>query len=252
MVRIGNWLTLALVLGAVGSAAFVYVRWLYRERLCSKLIAEIAPKYGVDGFLVKAVARQESNFDPFAISSKGAIGLMQVMPATYAELSRRYLLGPDPFDPMDNIQAGAAYLREMLSRYCERGFIAAYNAGPRRYEEHLRGRPLPEETIEYVARIEPHLLMGSDHKADILASVQESIGPIFVIAAVTAPADQRSTASARNDRGDARSGCVIALPHAIFTAQAGGQIFAAEPAKTPMSSTSPSPRVDLFVDNWTR
>jgi soluble lytic murein transglycosylase len=141
MVRIGNWLALALVLGAVGSAAFVYVRWLYRERLCSKLIAEIAPKYGVDGFLVKAVVRQESNFDPFALSSKGAVGLMQVMPGTGREWAR--LTGQKDFvedslwKPRVNVEAGTWYLARSLAYWRAQGVddplpfaLAEYNAGP--------------------------------------------------------------------------------------------------------------------------
>ena len=76
---------------------------------------------------------------------------MQIMPATYEELRLKHALGPDPFDPGDNILAGAAYLSEMFERYGEGGFLAAYNAGPQRYKEYLKGRPLPAETINYVA-----------------------------------------------------------------------------------------------------
>jgi soluble lytic murein transglycosylase len=141
IVRIGNWLALALVLGAVGSAAFVYVRWLYRERLCSKLITEIAPNYGVDEFLVKAVVRQESNFDPFALSSKGAVGLMQVMPGTGREWAR--LTGQKDFAedslwaPRVNIEVGTWYLARSLTYWRAQGVddplpfaLAEYNAGP--------------------------------------------------------------------------------------------------------------------------
>jgi soluble lytic murein transglycosylase len=141
MVRIGNWLALALVLGAVGSAAFVYVRWLYREQLCSKLIAEIAPKYGVEGFLIKAVMRQESNFDPFALSSKGAIGLMQVMPGTGREWARitgrKDFVEDSLWAPRVNIEAGTWYLARSLAYWRGQGVddplpfaLAEYNAGP--------------------------------------------------------------------------------------------------------------------------
>ena len=89
-----------------------------------------------------------------AVSPKGAMGLMQIMPDTWAELRSRYGLGPDPYDPHDNIIAGTAYLRELHDRYGERGFLAAYNAGPSRYEEHLAtGKPLPSETLAYIAAI---------------------------------------------------------------------------------------------------
>ena len=82
------------------------------------------------------------------------MGLMQIMPDTWSELRSRYGLGADPYDPHDNIIAGAAYLRELHDRYGERGFLAAYNAGPGRYEEHLAtGRPLPSETVSYMAAV---------------------------------------------------------------------------------------------------
>jgi soluble lytic murein transglycosylase-like protein len=89
-----------------------------------------------------------------AVSPMGAMGLMQIMPDTWAELRSRYGLGPDPFDPHDNIIAGTAYLRELLDRFGERGYLAAYNAGPSRYEEHLAtGKPLPPETLAYISAI---------------------------------------------------------------------------------------------------
>jgi soluble lytic murein transglycosylase-like protein len=65
------------------------------------------------------------------------MGLMQIMPETWAILRARYGLGPNPYDPRDNILAGAAYLRELHDRYGAPGFLATYDAGPVRYEEHL-------------------------------------------------------------------------------------------------------------------
>ncbi len=89
-----------------------------------------------------------------ALSPMGAMGLMQIMPNTWAELQVRYGLGTNPFDPYDNIVAGTAYLRELLDRFGERGFLAAYNAGPGRYQEHLAtGKPLPSETLAYVTAV---------------------------------------------------------------------------------------------------
>ncbi|WP_436428251.1 lytic transglycosylase domain-containing protein, partial [Enterococcus faecium] len=86
----------------------------------------------------------ESHGDARALSSKGAIGLMQVMPKTYDGLRIRYALGRDVYDPHDNIMAGAAYLREMYDRFGASGFLAAYNAGPERYQDYLTtARPLP-------------------------------------------------------------------------------------------------------------
>ena len=108
--------------------------------------------------------RIESGGDPRAVSPKGAMGLMQIMPKTYAGLRARHHLGPDAYNPRDNILAGAAYLREMLDRYGSPGFLAAYNAGPARYDEHLAtGRPLPPETQVYVAMLSP---MIGDRQSD--------------------------------------------------------------------------------------
>jgi cell division septation protein DedD len=91
-------------------------------------------------------------------SGAGAMGLMQVMPETYDELRDRYSLSDDPFDPHDNILAGAAYLREMYDIYGSPGFLAAYNAGPRRLDDYLsNNRPLPDETRRYVAMIGPNI-----------------------------------------------------------------------------------------------
>src|SRR5450755_2738989 len=87
---------------------------------------------------------------------EGAMGLMQIMPGTWTELRSRYRLGVDPYDVRDNILAGAAYIRELSDRYGAPGFLAAYNAGPGRYERHLAtGRPLPDETQAYVATLAP-------------------------------------------------------------------------------------------------
>jgi soluble lytic murein transglycosylase-like protein len=117
-------------------------------------IARASARFAIPEPLIRAVIAVESNFAVFAVSPKGAMGLMQLMPGTWRELRLRYALGTDPFDPCDNIIAGTAYLRELRDRYGDPGFLAAYNAGPGRYEAHLRGsRPLPAETLAYVARV---------------------------------------------------------------------------------------------------
>jgi len=121
-------------------------------------IDRAASRFALPPALLRAVIAVESNFSVFAVSPKGAQGLMQIMPETWSELRLRYALGADPFDPCDNIFAGAAYLRELLNRYGDPGFLAAYNAGPGRYESFLNGtRPLPAETFAYVARISARL-----------------------------------------------------------------------------------------------
>ena len=124
-------------------------------------VAEAARRFGVPERWIWAVMRIESRGRVRAVSSKGAMGLMQIMPDTWIELRARYRLGADAYDPRDNILAGAAYLREMHDRYGAPGFLAAYNAGPARYDDYLSsGRPLPAETIAYVAALAP--LIGSD------------------------------------------------------------------------------------------
>ncbi|WP_246623526.1 lytic transglycosylase domain-containing protein [Sphingomonas colocasiae] len=83
-------------------------------------------------------------------SPKGAMGLMQLMPGTWAEMRRDLGLGDDPDAPRDNILAGACYLRRMYDRFGHPGLFAAYNAGPARYARALKGRLLPAETIAYL------------------------------------------------------------------------------------------------------
>lgn len=134
-------------------------------------IAEAAQRFGIPAAWIRAVMRVESANEVRAISPKGARGLMQIMPPTWADLRTRHRLGGDPYDPRDNILAGAAYLREMHGRYGSPGFLAAYNAGPGRYEEYLAGRPLPAETRAYVAALAPVLGGG------------ELAGPVTVAAA---------------------------------------------------------------------
>lgn len=87
-------------------------------------------------------------------SAAGAMGLMQLMPTTWERLRERLNLGTDPYDPHDNILAGAAYLHELHDRYGWPGASAAYHAGPARYDDYLKsGRPLPGATLEYLARV---------------------------------------------------------------------------------------------------
>ena len=123
-------------------------------------VAEASQRFGIPVAWIIAVMQAESTGDIHAVSSAGAMGLMQVMPDTWAELRIRYRLGHDPFEPRDNILAGTAYLREMWDRYGNvAAMLAAYNAGPARYDEYLQtDRPLPAETRAYVASLAPILL----------------------------------------------------------------------------------------------
>lgn len=125
-------------------------------------IAEAATRFSIPEPWIRAVMQIESAGDPRAVSSAGAMGLMQIMPATWGDLRGQLDLGTDPFDPRDNVLAGTAYLRMMHDRFGSAGFLAAYNAGPERYAEHLvSGRQLPRETRLYVASLLP-LIDASD------------------------------------------------------------------------------------------
>jgi soluble lytic murein transglycosylase-like protein len=113
------------------------------------LIREIADRYGVEYALVKAMIKAESDFDRLAVSRKGALGLMQLMPETAAQH-----MVHDVFLPRDNIEGGCRHLRMLLDRYGGNLplSIAAYNAGTRRVEEAGGVPPIPE-TREYLARV---------------------------------------------------------------------------------------------------
>jgi hypothetical protein len=127
-------------------------------------IREASKRYDVPEIWIRSVMRVESGGNEYlagrlTVSSAGAMGLMQVMPETYQELEVRYSLGDDPFNPHDNILAGTAYLREMYDIYGSPGFLAAYNAGPRRLDDYLsNNKQLPDETRRYVAMIGPNIV----------------------------------------------------------------------------------------------
>ena len=114
-----------------------------------KLITVEARRYGVDASLVSALIRAESNYQPRAVSRKGARGLMQLMPATANRLSLSH-----PFDPVANVRAGVRYLKELLDRFDQRPelVLAAYNAGENAVETY-GGVPPYRETVGYVKRI---------------------------------------------------------------------------------------------------
>jgi hypothetical protein len=167
-------------------------------------IVEAAARFDVPEKWVREVMRQESGGRLYEngqliTSTAGAMGLMQVMPVTYDELSARYGLGDDPFDPHNNVLAGTAYLREMYDAYGSPGFLAAYNAGPGRLEDYLlRNKGLPEETRRYVARIganiqgyEPARASGSTQFAMLQLPVNIPAGPRYRPRAPIALADNR-------------------------------------------------------------
>ncbi|WP_333664428.1 lytic transglycosylase domain-containing protein [Desulfobacter postgatei] len=112
------------------------------------IISNAARHFGVDHALIKAVIHAESCFDPDAVSSKGARGLMQIMPQNDASLKIS-----KPFDPFQNIMGGTRYLKRMLDRYKDRDLaLAAYNAGPSAVDKYNNIPPY-EETQTYVQRV---------------------------------------------------------------------------------------------------
>ena len=118
-------------------------------RTIEQMVADAAHRYSLPRSLVRAVARAESSFDPAAISPKGALGVMQLMPGTAKELGVRNAL-----DPGENIDAGARLLRQLLEKYEGRvaEALAAYNAGPGAVARH-RGVPPYRETRGYIRKV---------------------------------------------------------------------------------------------------
>lgn len=122
-------------------------------------IAEASARFGVPVAWIERVMRAESGGRTTLggrpiTSHAGAMGLMQLMPATWAAMRATHGLGRDPHDPRDNILAGTAYLRAMYDRFGYPGLFGAYNAGPGRYAAHLAsGRALPAETRAYLRQV---------------------------------------------------------------------------------------------------
>lgn len=148
---IGLGIAVALLWVAPASADNV-ARW-------QPFISEASQRFGIPEDWIARVMRAESggqtqrNGKPIR-SRVGAMGLMQIMPATWTGLTARYRLGANPDDPRANILGGTGYLREMYNQFGYPGLFAAYNAGPARYASYRGGRSrLPRETIAYVASI---------------------------------------------------------------------------------------------------
>lgn len=129
-------------------------KWLYRKaayniRSYDDVIAEAARRNGLSSSLLKAVIHVESYFNPRAVSKKGAMGLMQIMPENLEALNIN-----DPFDPWENIMGGARYFKAMLERFSGQLdlALAAYNAGPTVVEKYNDIPPFPETRL-YVRKV---------------------------------------------------------------------------------------------------
>jgi len=153
-------------------------------------IAEASARFGVPVCWIERVMRAESGgytmIDGRPTTSRaGAMGLMQLMPATWMAMRAAYGLGHNPHDPHDNILAGTAYLRAMYDRFGYPGLFAAYNAGPGRYAAHLAsGRALPGETRAYLAEV------TGDRPRVVDYAARPSSSMFVVLATATQPSGQ--------------------------------------------------------------
>ncbi len=183
-------------------------------------ISEASTRFDVPQRWVREVMRVESGGKMYQnghliTSWVGAMGLMQVMPETYDELRGRYDLSDDAYDPHNNILAGTAYIREMYDIYGSPGFLAAYNAGPKRLDDYLSNtRPLPEETRRYVAMIGPYIMDShpvsrSPAEDYAMNDLPLEIPPGLRYGRPVQVAQARPAASAR-ERGRARGSVAVA------------------------------------------
>jgi hypothetical protein len=190
---IAAWL-LACVFGVVGTDAHA-ADW---QVFCGTTpwqsdIREAADRYGLPFAWIEAVIQAESagcadmNGKP-TTSYAGAMGLMQLMPATWEEYRSRLRLGDDPFDARDNILAGSAYLRDLYDRFGASGFLAAYQAGPERYEESIRdGRTLPRETRDYIGRVQRDIIRIDSRSPHPASRAVAGASPLFVTLTTSHP-----------------------------------------------------------------
>jgi len=211
-------------------------------------IKEASARFSVPELWIREIMRQESGGRQYirgrlTTSRSGAAGLMQLMPATYAELRDKHGLGDDRYHPRDNILAGTAYIREMYDRFGYPGFIAAYNAGPGRLETHLyRGAPLPTETVNYLASVAPPLA----HSVQATGQLAHWAG-----GAVGTPADDlnRSAMAALVNRPPPAAATPVPASYAVASADSAATDAlnrrsweaAASPRREPVAKASPAP-----------
>jgi hypothetical protein len=237
-------------------------------------IRSAALRFQIPERWVREVMRQESSFQQYdhdgslMTSPTGAMGLMQVMPHTYDILRQRYGLGTDPYEPKDNILAGAAYIREMYDQYGSPAFLAAYNAGPGRLESYLNGgTPLPDETVNYLSRIAPRLgtevamtgplaayagvsgrvayARAAPRTADRAYAGGGMVGTAYAAATPTAPADDDPADRAFDGGGlvtpYAPTGVSTAPPPRQPSRTYAARVPSPTPTPTPTPSYSPPP-----------
>ena len=191
-------------------------------------VAEAARRFDLPEAWIRAVMRAESALDPHAVSRAGAMGLMQLMPRTWATFRARLGLGGDPFDVRDNIIAGAAYLRDLLDRFGAPGFLAAYNAGPGRYADHLAtARPLPPETRAYVAIVGSDIGLSGDPRTSPpvrLASIDWTRAPLFAGGRGRSNEDQAAFDTHRSGHQRAASPALEGTHDPLFAVRIGQRV----------------------------
>jgi soluble lytic murein transglycosylase-like protein len=188
MGALSRLLPAVLLLAATPASADDVERW-------RPMIEEASTRFGIPTSWIERVMRAESrghtklNGRPIR-SRAGAMGLMQLMPATWAEMRARLALGANPDDPRDNILAGTFYLRLMYDRFGYPGMFGAYNAGPGAYAAWLAGNPrLPGETVAYLGSV------GGTSQPMSLASQAAVPPPLFVVRRTVSEDRSSSTAS---------------------------------------------------------
>ncbi|MGB5156464.1 transglycosylase SLT domain-containing protein [Desulfobacterium sp. N47] len=136
---------------------------LYSSNAYDHMITEASKKHGVSFPLLKAVIKAESDFDPNAVSSAGALGLMQIMPENVKAFNMK-----DPFDPGENILAGTRYFKKLLERFDGKLdlALAAYNAGPGTVDS-CKGIPPYKETEDYIERVMKYFYHFKQNSCDI-------------------------------------------------------------------------------------
>ncbi|HWA31074.1 MAG TPA: transglycosylase SLT domain-containing protein [Rhizomicrobium sp.] len=153
-------------------------------------IAEAARRFGVSQVWIRAVMQIESGGRTMMgenqpiVSGMGAMGLMQLMPQTYEDMRKQYGLGSDPFDPHDNILAGAAYLRQLRDKYGYPAMFAAYNDGPGNLEARMMGRGLlPMETQNYIVSVTNAVARGVGGRGAMVKFTRPNGEPAMINAA---------------------------------------------------------------------
>jgi len=208
-------------------------------------IIEASNRFTIPDRWIREVMRRESGGQQYingrlTTSAVGAIGLMQVMPRTYEDLRIAHKLGPDPYDPHDNILAGTAYIRDMYERFGSPGFLAAYNAGPQRLADFMSGaRPLPGETVAYLAAVAPRL--GPAMQGGTVAVAQAQPAPAAAPASVQMASAETSDGTSAGTIGGKTLEAVWNPPSTSATAPAPVVASAPAPARLPAPILASAP-----------